>query len=342
MTQIRTEFESPMGGAYDATTRQAAQSTTALENRANGHSLAHRSLARAQRTAQGLGWFSVGLGLAELLAPRQLGRFIGVGGNRRNTLRAMGLRELAAGLGILARPRPTGWMWGRVAGDLVDLALLGLAFGSRRSNRARLPAALASVAGVTALDILVSTRLTRAERQGISAAKEQALSLTKVITVGRGPDEVYQFWRNFQNLPSFMSILQSVEVVDDLRSRWMAEGPGGKTLQWEVEITDDLPGERIAWRSLEGAPIPNQGEVTFRRAPRGRGTEVFFSLKLEPPAGIIRGTMARLLKKIPEFQVANDLRRFKQVMEVGEVVCSDASIYLGPHPARPPSDDEIE
>jgi uncharacterized membrane protein len=342
MTQIRTEFESPEG--YGAGQSERPSTTVERASAGNGHFLAHRSLARASRTAQKLGWVSLGLGLAALLAPRPVGRLIGVGASRRKsrTLRLVGLREVAAGVGLLVRPRPTGWMWGRVAGDVLDLALLGLAFGSRKANRVRLPVTIGSVAGLTALDVVISTQLTRAERQGLAVAKERALSLTKVVTVGRGPEEVYQFWRNFQNLPSFMSILQSVEVLSDRRARWKVEGPKGKSLEWEVEITDDRPGERIAWRSLQGAPVPHAGEVRFRRAPSGRGTEVALTTRLRPPGGVVGGAIARLLRKVPEIQVDKDLRRFKQVMEVGEVVCSDASIHVGRHPARPPADDEIE
>jgi len=160
------------------------------------------------------------------------------------------------------------------------------------------------------------------------------------LTEERGPDELFQHWRNFQNLPAFMTLLESVEVIDPRRSRWRLEGPRGKSLEWETEITQERPGELIAWRALEGAPLPNSGEVRFRRAPGGRGTEVVLTIEVQPPSGV-RGAVARLLKAVPGFQVENDLRRFKQLMEVGEVVASDSSVHLGPHPARPPTDDEI-
>jgi uncharacterized membrane protein len=337
MTHFHRETESSTG--HDLVDKAPGRSAALAsgERQTDGQSRALR------RTAQGLGWFSVGLGLAELLAPRQLGRFVGVRDNPRArlTLRAMGLRDLAAGTGILVRPRPAGWMWARVAGDAIDLALLGLALGGKRANRSRIPAAIASVAGVTALDLLVSTRLSRARRQTVDVARERALTLTRAVTVSRSPDQLYAFWRNFQNLPSFMNMLQEVQIHDDRRSRWTARDPGGKSVEWEAEITDERPGESIGWRTLEGAPLPHRAEVRFRKAPGGRGTEVIWTLKLEPPRGLFRGTVARLLKVVPATQIENDLRRFKQVMEVGEVVCSDASVHDGPHPARPPSDDEI-
>ncbi len=342
MTHTHKEMESSTG--YDLSTKVTGRTGPFAggERSTSGGALTRLSLQRTQRTALGLGWFSLGLGLTELLAPRQLGRFIGIKPlpHRTWTLRAMGLRELAAGVGILARPRPTGWMWARVAGDVLDLALLGLAMGGKRANRARLPAVMASVAGVTALDLLVGSRLTRAERQGMDMARERSVTVTRAVTVNRSREEMYQYWRNFQNLPSFMNLLTSVEVLDDRRSRWRAEGPRGKSLQWEAEITQERPAELIGWRTLEGAPLPHTGEVHFRRAPSGRGAEVSVTMKLEPPGGI-RGTVARLLKAVPAFQIENDLRRFKQLMEVGEVVCSDASVHVGPHPAQPPTDDEI-
>jgi uncharacterized membrane protein len=309
----------------------------------NGQNVRLRSLERAQRRARGLGWFSIGLGLAQLVAPRRLARLIGLPGGPLPvwTMRAIGLRELAAGVGILARPRPTGWLWARVAGDAIDLALLGRAMGARKAARARIPIALTSVVGVTALDLLTSRELTRADRQGVPLGKEREVSLTSTITVARSPEEVHRFWRNFRNLPQFMSFLDSVQVIDDRRSRWKLEGPAGKALQWEAEVTEDQPGERIAWRAGQGTPLPSRGEVRFRRAPAGRGTEVHLVMTFQPPGGMLSAGVARLLKKLPEMKMRNDLRRLKQVMEVGEVVCSDASLYVGPHPARPPSDDDV-
>lgn len=120
-----------------------------------------------------LGWFSIGLGLAELLAPRGLSRLIGVR-DHRPLVRVLGLREITSGVGILTRPRPTGWLWSRVAGDAMDLALLGAAFKSYRGRPVRLALATAAVAGVTLLDVMCSRELRRARRGrfGISAATQ--------------------------------------------------------------------------------------------------------------------------------------------------------------------------
>ena len=225
--------------------------------------------------ALGLGWFSVGLGLAEVIAPTGLARLIGLSDDeeRRSLLRAMGARELATGIGILSVSRPGGWLWARVAGDLLDLALLGTAFASRRSDPGRLAAATASVAGVTALDLMCASQHTR--RDGIAGLlpKGRAVRTTKTITVNRPPAQVYQFWHDFQNLPRFMKHLESVET-DGQRSHWVARAPGGTTVEWDAETIVDRPEEEIAWRSLPGAAVENSGVVRFRPGPGGRGIVV--------------------------------------------------------------------
>jgi uncharacterized membrane protein len=296
------------------------------------------AIERSQRSAHGLGWFSIGLGLAELLAPRTLGRAIGVGDGfrHRGTLRAMGFRELAAGTAILSRRRPATWLWARVAGDLMDLSLLVLAMTGRRKRRARVIGALGAVAGVTVIDYLTARQLQRTGVRRLEPNIARRIQVTKTMTVRASVEEVYRFWRDFQNLPRFMAHLQSVVVQGDRRSRWTAKGPGGKTVSWEAEITADRPNERIAWQSLPGADVPNRGQVLFLPAPGGRGTELRVDLEYDPPAGIFGATLAKLLGREPGEQIEGDLRRFKQVMEVGEVTNSDASIHRGMHAAQPP------
>lgn len=117
--------------------------------------------AQHEKFARALGWFSVGLGLTEMFAPRFLANAIGIRQNHSTLLRMMGARELAAGIGILSARKPAGWMWARVAGDAIDLGLLGAAFGDRRVDTRRLSAAVAMVAGVTALDAFCASALTR-------------------------------------------------------------------------------------------------------------------------------------------------------------------------------------
>ena len=172
--------------------------------------------------SKGLGWFSVGLGIAELAAPRALARAIGIDHRGRTgaTIRAMGARELANGLGILARPRRSLPLWARVAGDAIDLAFLAWAFGAKRTHTQRLVGAIASVAGVAALDILASRRTARAQ-----AASGKPIFRT--ITIYRPAADVYAFWRDFEQLPMFMEHLESVVDLGNKRSRWTAKLPTG-------------------------------------------------------------------------------------------------------------------
>ncbi|HXE56657.1 MAG TPA: SRPBCC family protein, partial [Gemmatimonadales bacterium] len=200
----------------------------------------------------------------------------------------------------------------------------------------RLMAAAAAVAGVAVLDLVASRRLSAA---GVAAGarRGRALQATRTITIGRPAEEVYRFWRDLENLPRFMSHLDSVRVLDQRRSHWVARAPAGRTVEWDAEIVEDRAGELIAWRSLEGADVPNSGSVRFTPAPGGRGTEVRVQLQYQPPGGAVGAAVAKLFGEEPGQQVASDLRRLKQVIETGEVVKSDASIHRLPHPARPPA-----
>jgi uncharacterized membrane protein len=281
-----------------------------------------------------LGAFSLGLGLAELLAPGGLATLIGIPNTRRTRLvvRALGARELLAGVGLLARPRSAGWLWSRVLGDAMDLTLLGDGFTHRRAKVGRLIAATAAVAGVTAIDTFSAARQSRTSTLSRIAAP---IHVFRTITIQRDPDDVYAFWRDLTNLPRFMAHLESVEV-SDRTSKWRAKGPAGTAITWDAEMVLDLPGESLAWRSVEGSThVPNRGVVRFNAAPGGRGTEVQVELKYEPPAGALGSAFAKLFGEEPSQQIAGDLRRLKQVLETGEVLHSDASIHRGIHPARP-------
>jgi len=298
----------------------------------------HEERAAAERRARGLGWFSIGLGLAQIAAPRTLARMIGIADDdaTRNTMFALGLREIGSGVGILRNPGSARWLWARAAGDAMDLALLAGSLRDDEANRGRLAAATVAVAGVAYLDVLTGEQLSRSNGSG-EATIERGRDVTRAVTIDRPRDEVYRFWRDFTNLPRFMEHLESVEMMDDRRSHWTAKGPAGSSVAWDAELTGDRPGELIAWRSLEGSDVANTGTVRFLDAPGGRGTEVRVSLTYDPPAGKIGTVIARLFGEEPGLQVSKDLRRFKQVMEVGEVIWSDASVHGGPHPAQPPA-----
>jgi uncharacterized membrane protein len=136
---------------------------------------------------------------------------------------------------------------------------------------------------------------------------------------------VYGFWRDFERLPSFMAHVQSVESDGPSRSHWRAAAPAGRAVEWDAAIIHDIPGEVIEWRSLPGSDVPNSGRVRFVDAPGDRGTEVHLELAYEPPAGTLGVAVAKVFGEEPRQQAKDDLRRFKQVMETGEVVRSDAS-----------------
>jgi len=233
-------------------------------------------------------------------------------------MRMLGLRELASGIGILAGSRPTGWVKSRVAGDAMDLALLAAAATGDGSNRGRLAAATSAVAAVTALDTLCSRKLEHG-----SVTKANAGRVQKSITINRSPEELYSFWHNFEQLPRFMQYLTSVRVIDEKRSYWVADGPAGAEVEWDAEIIVDKPNELIAWRSLEGADVFHSGSVRFQPAPAGRGTIVRVEMNYRPPAGKVGIAVAKVFGKAPEQEIEKDLRRFKQIMETGEIARSE-------------------
>jgi uncharacterized membrane protein len=285
---------------------------------------------------RGLGWFSLVLGTAQLAAPRRVARLVGVEDEHSAAMRAVGVRELATGVGILARPRPAGWLWARVIGDAIDLALLAKAQSKRR---ARVATAMAAVAGVSVPDVIEGTRLSRTNG---AAADEPPIRVEKAITVRKPAQEVYAFWRNFENFPRFMTHVESVRSTGDTLSHWVAKGPAGKQVAWDAEIVDDRPGESIAWRSLPDSGIQNSGEVRFVPAPGDRGTEIHVDLRYSPPGGAFGVTLAKLFGEEPATQMADDLRRAKQVLETGEVVVSEGSPrghelaqHLKQRPAQP-------
>jgi uncharacterized membrane protein len=275
---------------------------------ANGNVLGVNS----HKLAKGLGWFSIGLGLAEIFAPRQLARFLGVKSSP-GLFRFLGAREIASGVGILLQSRPNKWVVSRVGGDVMDLGLLGAAF-TRTRKPGGVAVATAAVAGVTILDTLCSRRLKES-----SAVKESGIHVRKSVTINRSSEELYRFWRDLQNLPLFMSHLESVQIMGDLRSHWIARGPVGLAVEWDADIIHDEPNVLIAWRSVKGSQLENAGTVRFEPAPGTRGTIVKVELQYSPPSGALGDKFAKLLGASPEQQVDLDLRQFKQLMETGEI-----------------------
>ena len=281
--------------------------------------------------ARGLGWFSVALGAAELTFPRRLARAIGAPPHA-GLIRALGAREALNGVAILRSRQPSGPLWARVAGDALDLALLGAAHASPQARRGRLAAAAGMVAGVTALDAYAARCHSRARSRA-------PVRIAQAITVNGPVDRVYNFWRDLQNLPAVLSHLESVRSIGERRYHCVTRANGGSPLEWDAEIESDQPNERIEWRSLPNAGVKSAGRVRFASAPGNRGTEVHVELEYESWDGGLARELTKLLGRDPGGFIREDLRRFKQVIETGEVTRSDATLQ-GPRllqpAARPP------
>lgn len=268
----------------------------------------------ANRLARGLGWFSIGLGVAELVAPRQVAKLVGTQ-NHSSLIRLYGVREIAAGVGILSAAQPSGWLWARVAGDVLDLATLGKAAGSG-GKKSRTAFGIASVAGVAVLDYCVAGKMSRQAAGETSWARAEASMI-----VDRSPADCYGYWRNLENLPRFMEHIQSVQITGADTSHWIAEA-GGKRVEWDARIEMDEPDRRISWRSLESSDVRNAGSVEFQAAAGNRGTIVRVQMEYGSQFRLL-APLASLLGKDPEQVVRKELRRFKQVMETGEVITTE-------------------
>jgi uncharacterized membrane protein len=167
------------------------------------------------------------------------------------------------------------------------------------------------------------------ERLGVSGVQEGrrrgrepgGVHVVESFLIGKSPEELYAFWRNFENFPQFMSHVESVRKIDEHRSHWVAKAPkiyGGK-VEWDAEVTADEPNSRIAWRALPESDVQHRGEVRFQRALGERGAIVRVELDYQPPAGQMGRWVAKLFGEEPEQQIRDDLRKVKRLMEVGEI-----------------------
>ena len=150
-----------------------------------------------------------------------------------------------------------------------------------------------------------------------SIGRGEGIRVEQTVRVARPAEELFRFWRNLENLPRFMDHLESVRVLDERRSHWVARGPAGTRVEWDAEIHNEVPGQLIAWRSLPGSEVDHAGSVHFE-PDAGDVTFVRVILRYDPPAGKVGAALARLFGEDADTQVADDLRRFKQVMEAGD------------------------
>jgi uncharacterized membrane protein len=297
--------------------------------------------------AVALGWFSIGLGVAELIVPESVAKLIGVRADSKAaaTLRALGAREIGHGVSILADPSSATRMWARVGGDTIDMAFIGAAMADERTDRTKLAIATAAVMGVGVADLLCAMRLgdrsetERGQKSSRRWTEGKGVRIERVTTINRPIEEVYAFWKNFENFPKFMRHIENVHMSGPRRSHWHAKAPAGMTVAWEAETLEDRENEWIAWRSVEGSQIQNSGSVRFQRAPGARGTEVRVQLQYTPPGGRLGRAVAWMFGEEPDQQIHEDLHRFKQLMETGEIPMSDGpSLWRAAQPAADPNE----
>lgn len=151
----------------------------------------------------------------------------------------------------------------------------------------------------------------------------QAIKVEKTVTINKSADELYRFWHNFENLPKFMKHLKFVKVYDDKRSHWIANAPLGQSVEWDAYILEDRENEFISWASAQGADVGNSGFVRFNKAPGDRGTEVKVVMEYNPPGGALGVAIAKFFGEEPEQQIGDELRRFKMLMEAGEIATTE-------------------
>lgn len=197
----------------------------------------------------------------------------------------------------------------------MDLAALALAHAPTRRGRSSAVGAAAVVGAIAAADLAASLRY--APLRAREAAPD--LYFDRTIIVNRTPRECYDYWRDLRNVANFTRRLERVVPLDERRSRWIMKVPGGADLEWIAEITEDRPGERLRWRSTEGSDFQHAGSVKFEAAPGGRGTFVSVVMHYHTPGGRVGAALARLLGPDPFNEIREDLRRFKQLIETGEI-----------------------
>jgi uncharacterized membrane protein len=212
---------------------------------------------------------------------------------------------------------------GRIVSGVAGAALLVLSFRRKRLRGLLLPVATGLISRAIAGRPAAKPsrgKVARKERRSplASVPRGQGIKVEESVIINRPVPEVYRFWRNLENLPRFMDHLESVTVLDEIRSHWAARGPAGTRVEWDAVIHNDIDDELIAWRSLPGSEVDNAGSVHFTPAAGG-GTQVRVVLSYAPPAGKVGAAVAKLLGEEPSQQVGDDLRRLKQVLDVGEV-----------------------
>lgn len=195
------------------------------------------------------------------------------------------------------------------------MVLMGLRQGSLRG-------VLTAVAG-GGLIYQGATKQSTIQQAQEAIGVNKPIKVEKTVTINKSAEELYRFWHNFENLPTFMKHLKSVKVYNEKRSHWIANAPLGNSVEWDADILEDRENEFISWASVEGADVDNSGFVRFKKAPGDRGTEVKVVLEYNPPGGALTAAVAKLFGEEPEQQIGDELRRFKMLMETGEIATTE-------------------
>lgn len=216
---------------------------------------------------------------------------------------------------------------------------------SKNSQRALIGAGIAAAAGTAAFLIARRTGSSGAPVEEISDAPDHvwrrgtsrydADLLGKTVTIGKPSQELYDRWRDFSGFPEFMENVESVEKLDAKRSRWTIKAPAGSSVELVTKITEDKPGQAIAWQSEPESEIATDGRVEFIEAAPGRGTMVRLTMRYDPPGGVIGKGLAKLLQREPHIQARRDLRRFKSLMETGEIATNASPSGRSESPTEP-------
>ena len=209
--------------------------------------------------------------------------------------------SMGAGAGLalygLSRRRSNGWMLAVMGGLLFRRGLVG------------------HCVTYELFDINTARSESRASLGGGAG-----INVQESVAIARSPQELYRFWRNLENLPRFMRHVDSVELVTDTISRWRAKGPAGTTVEWNAEVINDVPNKILAWISLKGSDVVSAGSVNFEPVSGGRATNVRVHLQYSPPAGKFGAAVAKLMGADPATEIREDLTRFKEMVEAGQMV----------------------
>ena len=269
-----------------------------------------------RQTAWGLGIFSIGLGVTEVLAPNWVSRLAGMEKSPA-MVRAFGMREIGTGMAILSQSQSPTWMWARVGGDVLDLA--ALAGNGQRWGRVAL--AGAAILGIAVVDVAAAQRLSVDQREADSA--DQSVVAQRSTIIHRPAGEIAKTWKRPETMQSVMAGVGEISIGQNGRTHWRLSGPLGTHFEFDTEIVEERPGEIVRWRSInaDDGALSAEGEISFLPESAGRGTVVQLKLSFAPPPGL-RGGVVAMAKPFTDAAAGVALDRFKSLIETGEVATS--------------------